>query len=80
VHPLETPGQQRQLVFSKHVELLIWQRHQRVQREHPGGWVSINLSFGATDVGKTMRVSRALNLGYHAPIRPKPYDPSSVRA
>jgi hypothetical protein len=24
VHPLEPHGQQRQLIFSKHVELLIW--------------------------------------------------------
>jgi hypothetical protein len=28
VHRLESPSQQRQLVLSKHVELLIWQRHQ----------------------------------------------------
>jgi hypothetical protein len=27
VHLLESPGQQRQLVLSKHVELLIWHRH-----------------------------------------------------
>jgi hypothetical protein len=27
VHPLEPPGQQRQLILSEHVELLIWQRH-----------------------------------------------------
>jgi hypothetical protein len=39
VHPLELLGQQHQLVLSKHVELLMWQRHQRGQREHPGGWV-----------------------------------------
>jgi hypothetical protein len=45
VQPLEPPRQQRQLVLSKHVELLIWHRHQRGQREHPGGWVSVSLSF-----------------------------------
>jgi hypothetical protein len=45
MHPLEPPGQQRQLVLSKHVELLIWQRHQRGQREHPSGWFSIRFSF-----------------------------------
>jgi hypothetical protein len=33
VQPLEPPCQQRQLVLSKHVELLIWHRHQRGQRE-----------------------------------------------
>jgi hypothetical protein len=37
VPPLESPRRQRQLVLSKHVELLIWHRHQRGQREHPGG-------------------------------------------
>jgi hypothetical protein len=45
MHPLEPPGQQRQLVLSKHVELLIWQRHQRGQGEHPSGWFSIRFSF-----------------------------------
>jgi hypothetical protein len=49
VHLLEPPGQQRQLILSEHVELLIWQRHLRGQAEHPGGWVSIKLSFRATD-------------------------------
>jgi hypothetical protein len=39
VHPLEPPGQQLQLILAEHVELLIWQRHQRRQGEHPGGWV-----------------------------------------
>jgi hypothetical protein len=68
VHPLEPPGQQRHLVLSKHIELLIWQRHQRGQGEHPGGWVSVRFSFRATDEGETMRVSRALNLGCHTPI------------
>jgi hypothetical protein len=37
VQPLEPPRQQCQLVLSKHVEVLIWHRHQRGQREHPGG-------------------------------------------
>jgi hypothetical protein len=45
VHPLEPPGQQRQLVLSKQVELLIWHRHHRGQGQHPGGWVSIRFSF-----------------------------------
>jgi hypothetical protein len=43
VHSLEPPCQQRQLVLSKHVALLICQRHQGIQRVHPGGWVSIRL-------------------------------------
>jgi hypothetical protein len=34
VHPLEPPGQQRRLVLSKHVELLIRHSHQRGQGEH----------------------------------------------
>jgi hypothetical protein len=29
VQPLEPPRQQHQLVLSKHVELLIWHKHQR---------------------------------------------------
>jgi hypothetical protein len=29
VQPLEPPHRQRQLVLSKHIELLIWHRHQR---------------------------------------------------
>jgi hypothetical protein len=68
VHLLEPPGQQRQLILFEHVELLIWQRHQRGQGEHPGGWVSVRFSFRATDEGETMRVSWALNLGCRAPI------------
>jgi hypothetical protein len=55
VQPLEPPRQQRQLVLSKHVELLIRHRHQRVQREHPGGWVSVGLSFQTTNEGKTLK-------------------------
>jgi hypothetical protein len=57
VHPLEPSGQQRQLILSEHVELLIWQRHQREQGEHPGGWVSVRFSFRATDEGKTVSQS-----------------------
>jgi hypothetical protein len=45
VQPLEPPHQQRQLVLSKHIELLIWHGHQTGQREHPGRWVSVILSF-----------------------------------
>jgi hypothetical protein len=44
VQPLEPPGQRRQLVLSKHVELLIWQSHQRRQRVYPGGCVSLELA------------------------------------
>jgi hypothetical protein len=47
VYPLEPPSQQRHLVLSKHVELLIWQRHKRGQGEHPGGWVSGRFSFSS---------------------------------
>jgi hypothetical protein len=68
VQPLEPPRQQCQLVLSKHVELLIWHRHQRGQREHPGGLFSVSLSFRTIDEGETMGISRALNLGCHAPI------------
>jgi hypothetical protein len=57
LHPLKPLGQQCQLVLPMNVELLIWQRHQRGQGEHPGGCVSVRFSFLATDVGKTMRVS-----------------------
>jgi hypothetical protein len=57
VQPLKPPRQQCQLVLSKHVELLIWHRHQRGQREHLGGWVSVSFSFRTTDEGKTMRVN-----------------------
>jgi hypothetical protein len=42
VQHLKPPRQQRQLVLSKHVELLILHGH---QREHPGGWVRVRLSF-----------------------------------
>jgi hypothetical protein len=45
VQPLEPPRQQRQLVLSKHVKLLIWHRHQRGQREHPGRWVMLAFPF-----------------------------------
>jgi hypothetical protein len=48
VQPLEPPRQQRQLVLSKHVELLIWHIHQRGQTKYPGGWVSVRFSFRAT--------------------------------
>jgi hypothetical protein len=65
VQPLEPPRQQRQLILSKHIELLIWHRHQRGQREHPGGWVSVSISFRTTNEGKTMGVSRTLELGCH---------------
>jgi hypothetical protein len=41
----ENPSQQRQLILSKHVELLIWQRHQRGQGEHPDGCVSVRFPF-----------------------------------
>jgi hypothetical protein len=68
VEPLKPHPQQRQLVLSEHVELLIWHRHLRGQGEHPSGWVSVRLSFRATNEGETMRISRALNLGCHAPI------------
>jgi hypothetical protein len=68
VQPLETPRKQRQLVLSNRVEHLMWHRHQRGQREHPGGWVSVRLSFRSTDEDETMRVSRALNLGCHTLI------------
>jgi hypothetical protein len=44
VQPLEPSGQQCQLVLSKHVELLVWRRHQRGQNKHPGGWVSVRIS------------------------------------
>jgi hypothetical protein len=69
VQPLELPIQQRQLVLSKHVELLVWQSHQRRQRVHPGGCVSIRLSPSATDESNTMRVSRALLTGSHTTIQ-----------
>jgi hypothetical protein len=45
MNPLRKLGQQRQLVLSKHIELLIWHSHLSGQGEHPGGWVSIRLSF-----------------------------------
>jgi hypothetical protein len=60
VQPLEPPGQQRQLVLSKHVKLLVWQRHQRGQRGHPGRCVSVILSHSSTDESETMGFSRAL--------------------
>jgi hypothetical protein len=41
----ENPGQQRQLILSKHVGLLIWQRHQRGQGEHPDEWVNVRFPF-----------------------------------
>jgi hypothetical protein len=68
MQPLEPPHQESQLVLSKLVELLIWHRHQRGEREHPGGWVRVILSFGTTNEGETMGVSRTLELGSHAPI------------
>jgi hypothetical protein len=43
VQPLEPPRQERQLVLSKHMGLLIWHRHQSGKREHPGGWVSVSV-------------------------------------
>jgi hypothetical protein len=57
VQPLEPTRQQRELILSKHVELLIWHRHQRGQGEHPGGWVSVRLPFRATDEGETISQS-----------------------
>jgi hypothetical protein len=68
VHPLESPCQQCQLVLSKYIELLVWLRHQKGQRVHLGGWVSVRLSTEATDESKTMRVSRALETGYQTTI------------
>jgi hypothetical protein len=68
VQPLEPPSQQRQLVFSKHVELLVWQRHQRRQRLHPGGCISIRLSHFATDERKNMVISQALKMGCQTTI------------
>jgi hypothetical protein len=44
MQPREPPGQQCQFIFFKHVELLIWQRHQGRKRVHLGGWVSVRLS------------------------------------
>jgi hypothetical protein len=41
VQPLEPSCQERQLVLYKHIELLTCHRHQRGQREHTGGWVSV---------------------------------------
>jgi hypothetical protein len=68
VQPLEPPGQQRQLVLSKHVELLIWQRHQRRQRIHPGRCVSVRLNHSTTNESKTMGVNRALKTGCQTTI------------
>jgi hypothetical protein len=69
MQPLEPPGQQRQLVRSKHVELLIWLSHQRRQRVHPRGYVSVRTSTFATDESKTRRVSWALKTGSHTMIQ-----------
>jgi hypothetical protein len=60
VQPLEPPGQQRQLILSKHVELLVWHRHQRRQRVHPERCVSVRLGHFATDESKTMGISQAV--------------------
>jgi hypothetical protein len=67
VQPLELPRQQRQLILSTHIELLIWHRHQKVQGEHSGGWVVLVFPF-EPPIRARLWVSRALNLGYHAPI------------
>jgi hypothetical protein len=68
VQPLEPPRQQRQLILSKHIKPLIWHRHQRGQSEHLGGWVRVSISFRPTNEGKTMGISRTLELGSYAPI------------
>jgi hypothetical protein len=57
-----------QLVLSKDVELLIWQRHQGRQRVHLGGCISVRFSTSTTDKSKTMGVSQALKTGYHTTI------------
>jgi hypothetical protein len=73
VHPilvqhLELSGQQCLLVFSKHVELLIWRIHQRRQRVHPRGCVGVRHSHFATDESETMGVSRAVKMGCQTTI------------